>query len=245
MLLFLADTRFRRMLSRSRVDEYLSLMKSVVLKSCKVSDSKRQVSREFRLKHNISPWEHEWIVNKVGWKADDWIRGSTALEPQERATVASEARRRGPTAPEAGIILFNDYSSDFSELAPAYPAPFDDENGVTWSSLQHYMQAQKYTDDQLQEEIRSLPDALALTGLAEEPRFSESVRPDWNSIQESTMRRALKWKFDQDSWCRKVLRSTGSQRLLFNTPDDYYWGAGGDAKGKNLLGTLLEELRDA
>eukprot|EP00930_Biecheleria_cincta_P029866 TRINITY_DN20724_c1_g1_i1.p1 TRINITY_DN20724_c1_g1~~TRINITY_DN20724_c1_g1_i1.p1 ORF type:complete len:538 (+),score=74.88 TRINITY_DN20724_c1_g1_i1:85-1698(+) len=245
MLLFLAETRFRRMLSRSRADEYLSLMKSVVLKGSNVSDIKRQVSREFRLKHNISPWEHEWIVNKLGWKADDWIRGSTSLDPRESAAVKLEARRRGPIAPEPGIILFNDYSSDFSELAPAYPAPFDDEKGVTWASLQHYMEAQKYIDDQLREEIRSLPDALALTGMAEEPRFAESVRPDWKDIQESTMRRALKWKFDQDPWCRMVLKSTGSQRLLFNTPDDYYWGAGGDAKGKNLLGSLLEELRDA
>ncbi|MGC1396759.1 MAG: NADAR domain-containing protein [Coleofasciculaceae cyanobacterium] len=32
--------------------------------------------------------------------------------------------------------------------------------------------------------------------------------------------------------------------MVENAPSDYYWGCGKDGSGKNMLGQILEEVRD-
>lgn len=71
-----------------------------------------------------------------------------------------------------------------------------------------------------------------------------TIRPDWTTVRDDVMRTGLKAKFTQNPELRKKLLSTGSARLIENSPRDSYWGIGADGKGQNRLGCLLMELRE-
>lgn len=43
---------------------------------------------------------------------------------------------------------------------------------------------------------------------------------------------------------KKVLLSTDDAILIEHTTKDFYWGDGGDGSGKNMLGTILMEIRE-
>ncbi len=58
------------------------------------------------------------------------------------------------------------------------------------------------------------------------------------------MRQALEAKFTQHDDLRNLLLSTGTAKLVEHTPNDDYWGDGGNGLGKNMLGRLLMEVRD-
>jgi len=242
MLLLLGDTRFQRMLARSSSDEYAAILARIVKKNVLVAQD-RKMANEFRLVQNVSPWEHEWQLNQLGWTMDDWVSGAAAADTSNDE-FAAQAVANGPIAPEAGIILFNDYSSSFSELGPYYPARFCDSDGATWPSVQHYMQVQKHDGAHLQDEICAVPDAHSLRALLREPRFADSVRADWESNRDDLMLQATRWKFAQDRRCAQVLASSGDGLLLFNSPTDGYWGCGDDGRGENRLGKVLQQVRE-
>ena len=81
------------------------------------------------------------------------------------------------------------------------------------------------------------------------------LRADWESVKVPVMRTALRAKFTQHASCRAALLSTAGLFLVEHTHNDAQWGDGGALDwrhdtlstntGKNLLGTLLVELRDA
>jgi len=242
MLLLLGDTRFQRLLTRSRSDEYAAILLRIVEKGA-VAAEDRKIADTFRLKHNISPWEHEWHLRQLGWTLQDWHEGTAAADTPRDELVA-QAVARGPEAPEAGIILFNDYARHFCELAPYYPTSLRDIDGASWPSVQHYMEVQKHLGADIREEICAVPDAHTLRALLREPRFADSIREDWDSIREEVMLRVTRWKFAQDTRCAQVLVSTGDRPLLFNAPDDAYWGCGDDGRGENRLGKVLQQVRE-
>lgn len=70
------------------------------------------------------------------------------------------------------------------------------------------------------------------------------VRSDWEDIKEDIMFEGLKAKFDAYPTYKKLLLSTGTQRIEENSPIDTYWGTGKYGTGKNRLGVLLMKLRE-
>lgn len=243
-VLFLADIRFQRMLSRSRSDEYAAML-AKVLRDGALSSEDANIVNTFRLKHNLSPWEHEWHLNQLGWTLEEWMQRvvAKASEEQQQDLIA-RAVQRGPQAPRPGMIVFNDYSRDFSELGPYYPANFRDDDGAFWASVQHYLEAQKHPDPQLWKEIRDMPDPHALRSLTRKPRFTKTACANWDTLRDAVMLRATRWKFAQDARCAQVLRSTGDRELLFNSPMSDHWGSGDDGRGRNRLGEVLQQVRE-
>lgn len=71
------------------------------------------------------------------------------------------------------------------------------------------------------------------------------LRPDWEIVKLQVMREALRAKFTQHLDLRAALLATGDALLVEHTANDRFWGDGGDGKGKNWLGKLLMELREA
>lgn len=73
------------------------------------------------------------------------------------------------------------------------------------------------------------------------------VRPraDWDEARDDVMRTVLFAKFRADARCRSVLLGTGAARLVEHSTTDRYWADGGDGRGANKLGRLLEEVREA
>jgi ribA/ribD-fused uncharacterized protein len=58
------------------------------------------------------------------------------------------------------------------------------------------------------------------------------------------MRRAVLKKFQTHPQLKALLISTGDQEIVENAAGDYYWGCGADGSGKNMLGKILQEVRD-
>ena len=89
-------------------------------------------------------------------------------------------------------------------------------------------------------------------------RIGKRIRGDsgWNESSDAieAMHTGLKAKFDQNSYLRNVLLSTGEDILVEANPNDTTWGAGLNAKdpkifdkdawqGKNQLGDMLMSVR--
>jgi len=77
------------------------------------------------------------------------------------------------------------------------------------------------------------------------------LRSDWEDVKDDVMRKAVYFKFKQNPKLEKILLSTGNYKIFEHTHRDSYWADGhpkndptvhGD--GKNMLGVILEEVRD-
>lgn len=110
-----------------------------------------------------------------------------------------------------------------------------------WASVEHYYQAQKYTDLNLQEQIKGFQSPGKVK------RFSRKHPPraDWDMIKEEVMLKALRAKYQLEPY-RSLLISTGSDLIFEDSPKDLFWGTGelqGSGKGLNTLGKLLMQVR--
>ena len=115
--------------------------------------------------------------------------------------------------------------------------------GEWWPTAEHYFQAQKFREESQRAQIRrvSSPKEAANRGRDR----SRPLRPDWEQVKDDVMRRAVHCKFETHAEIRAVLLSTGDEEIVENAPSDYYWGCGKDGSGKNRLGIILMEVRDA
>lgn len=50
------------------------------------------------------------------------------------------------------------------------------------------------------------------------------------------MRKAVLKKFQTHDALKEMLLSTGNKKIVEAAPGDYYWGAGANGSGKNMLG---------
>jgi N-glycosidase YbiA len=123
-----------------------------------------------------------------------------------------------------------------SNFAP----PGIEVEGVYWSTVEHYFQAQKFIEDEIQERIRRAATPKDARVLGQSRAFP--IRENWDSLREEVMLRALRHKFNVNG-ARELLLSTGERMLVESSPYDYFWAAGQDGTGKNRLGHLLVQVR--
>ncbi|CAI9090880.1 OLC1v1025756C1 [Oldenlandia corymbosa var. corymbosa] len=156
---------------------------------------------------------------------------------------------------ESSIIFFYktwDPYGAFSNFSP-HPIQMPDENGdyISWSSVEHYYQAQKFvgvTDPRAQEclnEIKSArsPEEAARIGRKIQRQCPHLVRGDWELVKIDIMYNALKCKFTIYPHLNSMLLSTAGYVLVEASPHDLFWGGGRDGEGLNYLGRLLMQLR--
>ncbi|KAM7528693.1 hypothetical protein LguiB_032103 [Lonicera macranthoides] len=156
---------------------------------------------------------------------------------------------------ESNIIFFYktwDPYGAFSNFS-THPIQMPDENGdyFSWSSVEHYYQAQKFVgvDDPLArscvEDIKSTksPEEAARMGRKRQRQQSNLVRGDWESVKIEVMYKALKCKFSIYPHLNSMLLSTVGCVLVEASPHDLFWGGGRDGEGLNYLGRLLMQLR--
>jgi len=97
-------------------------------------------------------------------------------------------------------------------------------------------------DPQYVESIRQTPSPASVKMMGR--TRSVRIRPDWNTIRDMVMTKALRAKFTQNSTLTKMLLETGQRELAEHTARDRYWGdGGGQGKGQNKMGQLLMQLR--
>ena len=85
------------------------------------------------------------------------------------------------------------------------------------------------------------PSAAKITGRSKQ----HLLRPDWERVKDDVTRRAVRAKFETHADHRAELLATGDEELVENAPRDYYRGCGSDGSGKNMLGKILMEVREA
>jgi len=113
--------------------------------------------------------------------------------------------------------------------------------GTIWCTVEHYYQAKKFSNPELQNKIRlSLTPTLA-KAIAKE--YQSEKNSEWDSKKEQEMLTALCAKFLQHPELGDLLRSTGTRRLVEYTENDAYWAESVDGSGLNRLGALLMEVR--
>ncbi len=137
-------------------------------------------------------------------------------------------------------IYFYGQTDPYSEFSNF--APFGVEmDGVWWSTVEHYFQAQKFRDAAYREKIRKSnrpKDAKALGMTRKVP-----LREDWERIKEGIMEAAVSKKFATHDGPRRLLLATGDEEIIENAPMDYFWGCGADGSGENRLGKILMRVR--
>jgi N-glycosidase YbiA len=111
--------------------------------------------------------------------------------------------------PEGPYGCFSNFSRHGVEL-----------DGWYWPTVEHYFQAQKFTDAAQRERIAR----------AHAPKQAKSlgwnrsipIRADWEQIKEDVKRRAVLKKFETHTAIGEILLSTGDEELVENAPSDDY-----------------------
>lgn len=144
----------------------------------------------------------------------------------------------GPPS-ELRFYSVGDEFGEFSNFAE-YPITLDGEH---WPTTEHYFQAQKFEDASYRRKIRTANTPMLAARLGRDRK--QKLRRDWESVKVDVMRRAVTAKFTQHADLRELLLSTGDAKLIEHTENDAYWGDGGDGSGKNMLGRILVQVREA
>jgi type I restriction enzyme S subunit len=132
-----------------------------------------------------------------------------------------------------------------SNMAGGFPLSI---NGIEFLTSEHLYQACRFPHrPELQQLIIIQRSPMAAKLKAR--RFGASSRADWMDVRVSIMRWCVRVKLAQH-WAvfSTVLSSTGSLSIVEESHKDAFWGAkpqgDGTLVGCNVLGRLLEELRD-
>ena len=139
-----------------------------------------------------------------------------------------------------GPIFFLDEDQPYFEFSNFSPHGFAEE-GVYWPSVEHYFQAQKFSDAAYRERIRQASTAERAKQLGRSRE--QPLRSDWSEVKDGVMKHGLREKFAAPE-LGALLLSTGNHPLIENSPHDPYWGCGADGRGKNRAGALLMEVRE-
>jgi ribA/ribD-fused uncharacterized protein len=115
-------------------------------------------------------------------------------------------------------------------------------DGEWWPTVEHYFQAQKFTDENHKRKIQESYTSKQAAELGRSRKLP--IRKEWEEIKDKIMYEAVFKKFQTHESLTELLLSTGNQVIVENAPGDYYWGCGKDGTGLNKLGQILAQVRD-
>ncbi|CAE6905429.1 NADAR family protein [Paraburkholderia domus] len=118
--------------------------------------------------------------------------------------------------------------------------------GVEYPTSEHAYQAGKARKDAVREWLMAAP-SPSLLAMAAHGLYVWDVHPDWSKTKFERMKRVLHAKFAQHPDLQQILLLTGDARLVeVATVDNAVNRLWGEVKGvgKNMLGTLLMEVRN-
>ncbi len=107
------------------------------------------------------------------------------------------------------VIRFFSQSETHREFSNFAPFPFD-LDGQRWATSEHYYQAQKFTDRELQTKIRKAEKPIIAKNLADKHR--DRIRPDWDAVKDEVMYRAVRRKFELHSTLRSCCSRPATSR---------------------------------
>ena len=117
--------------------------------------------------------------------------------------------------------------------------------GEVFPTNEHAYQAGKARKPEVRAWLMSAP-TPSLLAMAAHGLYYWDIVPGWSKIKFDRMRLALRAKFTQHEDLLELLLATGDARLIESATVDNavnrLWGEV-DGRGKNMLGTMLMELR--
>ncbi len=116
-------------------------------------------------------------------------------------------------------------------------------DGKWWPTSEHYFQAKKFEGTKYEESIRLLDNPMKAAKMGRDSALP--LRKDWESVKDDIMRKAVTEKFAQNPAIAAILLQTDEQQIVERTTTDYFWGCGTDGSGKNMLGLILMDTREA
>ena len=146
----------------------------------------------------------------------------------------------------AEIRFYRASDKPYGPLSNLYrrPVEFQDEQFAT---SEHAYQAGKARKPAVRRWLMEAP-SPALLAMAAHGLYYWDVAPGWSTSKFDRMRAVLRAKFTQHIDLRNLLLSTGDARLVESATVDNevnrLWGEVGGV-GRNMLGVMLMELRDA
>ena len=113
--------------------------------------------------------------------------------------------------------------------------------GKYWPTVEHFYQAQKFENFELQEKIRnaSTPKIASMIGRDR----NNKLRENWRNIKRDVMLEGVLAKFRAHPNILRKLLDTGEEEIIENTDIDYYWGCGENKTGRNEFGKILVKAR--
>ncbi len=111
----------------------------------------------------------------------------------------------------------------------------------TWPSVEHYYQANKFSDDAIKASIKAAKTPEEARKIAKKNK--RKIRSDWKRNKITFMTRAIYIKCCSHEAVRRSLLSTGSDDIIENSQYDYFWGCGRDLRGDNTYGKILMDVR--
>ena len=137
-------------------------------------------------------------------------------------------------------ILFYSKCPEYSWLSNFFNGKFT-LDGLRWSSVEHFYQAQKFLGTETFEQIRKSITPLKARKTGQ--NRSLVLRSDWQQVKEEVMKRAIYAKFEQNKRLRSQLLATGAEKLIHYSPRDLFWGCNEEGIGDNRLGEIIMEIR--
>lgn len=139
-------------------------------------------------------------------------------------------------------IRFGKEGHPYFELSNLFVSPFVID-GVSYKTVEHYYQSKKFDlNPEIHSQLVAIPFAIDARNFAMNNMVL--VRPDWTQKKNEIMKRALRAKFQQNEKIAKLLKETKDMKLIYDDPQDIYWGSGQFGTGQNWLGKLLMEIRE-
>ena len=140
------------------------------------------------------------------------------------------------------VIEFCRLRDPYGEFSNFYPSKIT-LDGLDYKTVEHFYQSQKFIDLSIREHIRNQDTPMKAKNAAYNPEFKSKLRRNWDTEKLLVMGRALKKKFEIESF-KNLLLSTGNAEIVERSEKDYYWGKDKSGFGFNMLGKLLMELRE-
>jgi ribA/ribD-fused uncharacterized protein len=161
---------------------------------------------------------------------------------KQRKKREPKAKAVCPAAADGVIRFHTTLKNDYKALSNSHKADITID-GVVYPTVEHYYQCAKFLDTapEYADKIRATANAALIKNMGRTKKVE--IRADWEAVEVDVMRKALQAKFAQHADLAALLRGTGAARLEEESPSDAHWGIGADGAGKNLLGTLLADVR--
>lgn len=167
------------------------------------------------------------------------------LEPSQRVSSAGVPGSGDLYDPRVPPLFFYEKGRPCYEFTNFYEEPVIID-GDMWPTTEHYFQAMKFLgNSMLVEQVRRLRSAREAFDFSRKYESQWTCKPErWGVEKDEFMLKALRAKFSQSQHLRQLLLDTGRQKIVEHTANDKYWADGGDGSGKNMLGTLLMQVRN-